>query len=97
MEQLLRSLQSMEVVPLQTDSNWTEVMKQLSEYLNRLVSTDFHRLLSILYRIDISESKLQTALKAAADTETAGETIACLIVERQKQKIRFRNQYQKIK
>ena len=67
-------------------------MEELAQIINQLIEKDFPKLVQILYRIDISEKKLKQKL-ADADAESAGKTIALLIVERQKQKELFKKQY----
>ena len=66
-------------------------MKDLSEAINYLVENDFPRLVQILYRMDINESRLKDMLAEHADKD-AGSTIAALIVEREGQKKLSRNQ-----
>ncbi len=67
-----------------------EVLKQtLSAHINQLIQSDFEKLVSLLYRIDISEPKLKHLLKENKG-EDAGNTIAELIIERQLQKIESR-------
>jgi len=67
-----------------------ELKKLLSEMINQLVSNDFSRLVSILYRLDISERKLKELLKTATD-KSAGDIIAEMIIDRQIERIRTRN------
>ena len=66
----------------------------LAERINELVNTDFQKLISILYRMDVSESKLKQLLKDNQGTN-AGIIIAELMIERQTEKIRSRQQYSK--
>lgn len=70
-----------------------DLEKKLADYLNDLVAKDFNRLISILYRIDISQEKAVTALAENSDKESAGETMARLIINRQKEKLHFRESY----
>ena len=64
----------------------------LQERINYLIIHDFHRLASILYRVDISESKLRKLLHDNSD-QAAGNIISELIIERQLQKIKSREQF----
>jgi len=59
----------------------------LVKKLNELILTDFQRLVSILYRLDVSEPKLKKLLKENKEQD-AGEIIAELIIERQVQKMK---------
>ena len=72
--------------------NRSELLKSLSGQINHLIQADFHRLISILYRLDISESKLKQTLEESTDSD-AGELIATLVVERQLQKLRTRHSF----
>jgi len=63
----------------------------LAEKINYLVVHDFSSLVNILYRIDVSEQKLKILLRENKD-ENAGKIIAALVIERQLEKIRSRQQ-----
>lgn len=75
------------------DQSYDDLKKELANYLNHLVATDFNKLISILYRIDIAQEKAMTALAENAKKETAGETLAQLIIERQLEKVITRRKY----
>jgi len=64
----------------------------LAEKINELITHDFQKLVSILYRMDVSEMKLKQLLKENAGTD-AGSIIADLMIERQEQKIKSRQQF----
>lgn len=66
----------------------------LSSHINNLVKNDFEKLVAYLYRIDVNEEKLIKILKQYPD-EDAGNIIASLILERQEQKIKTREQFSK--
>lgn len=68
---------------------------KLANYLNDLIVNDFNKLIGILYRIDISQEKAVAALAESVDKETGGETLARLIIDRQKEKIYYRKLYSK--
>jgi len=61
-------------------------------YINHLVDTDFEKLIYLLYRIDVSESKIKNLLESKANIN-AGELIAHAIIERQMEKIDTRRKY----
>lgn len=63
----------------------------LAERINYLIIHDFSLLIHILYRIDVSEQKIKILLKENADAN-AGRVLAVLVIERQLQKIRSRQQ-----
>ena len=66
----------------------------LAERINELINTDFEKLVSILYRMDVSEIKLKQLLKDNPGAD-AGTIIADLMIERQAEKIKSREQYSK--
>jgi len=71
-----------------------ELRENLSNHISFLIENNFGKLVSFLYRIDVNESKLKTLLHENADTN-AGVIIAELIIERQLQKIKAREQFRK--
>ena len=71
-----------------------DFMKDLSEAINYLIENDFSRLVQILYRMDINESRLKKMLAEHTDND-AGSTIAELIVERERQKKLSRQQFKR--
>ena len=66
----------------------------LAEKINELINKDFQKLVSILYRMDVSESKLKQLLADNTGTD-AGLIIADLMIERQEEKIKARQQFNK--
>lgn len=68
--------------------------RALADKINDLVNTQFQKLVSILYRMDVSEPKLKQLLSDNPGTD-AGLIIAELMIERQKEKIRSRQQFSK--
>jgi hypothetical protein len=77
-------------IPVTSDD--TELHALLAEHINHLVQKDFQRLINLLYRLDISETRLRTLLEQATDHD-AGDIIASLIIERQLQKIKSRREF----
>jgi len=74
------------------DNDAATFRQRLAEYVNRLITGDFNKLIYILYRLDISEKKLKQLLVGQQQTD-AGLLIANMIIERQLQKIQSRKQY----
>ena len=66
--------------------------KAIAERINYLITNDFSLLISILYRLDISEKKLKQLLQQTSNS-TAGDIIAALIIERQLEKIKSRKAF----
>ena len=64
----------------------------LADRINTMITGDFNRLVSLLYRIDVNEAKLKKLLRENPGVD-AGLLIARLILERQWQKIETRRKY----
>lgn len=62
-----------------------ELRENLSEIVNHLLLHDFNRLVSILYRVDVSEQKLKSLLQQNPDTDAA-VLITELLIQRQNEK-----------
>ena len=80
---------------LQLDSGGDAMKKirnLLIDKLDFLIEHDFEKLLSILYRIDVSERKVKEALATKTDHKPS-ELLADLIIERQMEKAKTRVQY----
>lgn len=77
------------------DQSYDDLKIELANYLNYLMATDFNKLVAILYRIDIAQEKAMAALAENAQKETAGQTLARLIIHRQLEKIETRRKYRK--
>lgn len=66
--------------------------EQLTHLINELINDDFNALVQLLYRIDVSETKLKNLLNQQKDID-ASSIIADLIIERQLQKIATKKQF----
>ena len=75
-----------------TSYSFDHLLENLSVFINHLITNDFNLLISLLYRLDISEEKLQTLLKQNQQ-EQAGKLIAQLIIERQLKVIKTRKTF----
>lgn len=69
-----------------------ELKKQLAAYLNELLLHDFHSLVQLLYRVDVSEKKLKTVLQESPN-EDAGNLLAELVIQRQLEKLVTKNRF----
>jgi len=67
-------------------------MEMLALRINELIANDFSRLIEILYRMDVDESKIRKVLKEHP-LEDPGRIIGELIVERQVEKIKSRQNF----
>jgi hypothetical protein len=84
-------ISTMELPPVTCNSK-EELRTLLAARINDLIIHQFDKLVSLLYRIDISEYKLKQLLASNPSTD-AGVVIANLIIERQVQKIKSREQF----
>ena len=73
-----------------------DTLEEFREYLTgkvaHLLDSNYDELINTLYRIDVNESKL-SELFSGKNRENIPEVLATLIIERQLQKIRFRQKY----
>ena len=72
--------------------SYEELQSRLVLYINDLIKNDFEKLVTYLYRVDVNEQKLKLLLQQFPE-EDAGKIIAALIIERQQQKIKTREQF----
>ena len=89
--ELILSLNKDLAVDLPGNISYDELRDQLAGHINHLIKNDFDKLIAYLYRIDVSEQKLKLMLQQFPQ-EDAGNIIASLIIERQEQKIKLREQ-----
>jgi hypothetical protein len=82
--------QSLEI-DLPENISFDLLKERLSSHINFLIQSDFQKLVSILYRVDVSESKLKHLLKENKGFDAAN-IITDLIIERKLQKIKSRQE-----
>jgi hypothetical protein len=78
-------------IELKKDLSADQLADILSEHINDLIDRNFNKLVNLLYRIDVNESKLRQMLNE--NSNDAGRVIAGLIIERQLQKIASRESF----
>ncbi len=71
-----------------------EMRQRLAAEINELILHDFQKLVGILYRVDVNERKLKYLLQENVG-EDAAVIIADLIIERQLQKLKSRQEYRR--
>jgi len=81
---------SLEIDLISKTSN-DEIRSALTDRINYLITNDFNKLVAILYRIDISEQQLKGKLENRA--QDAGAIITEMIIERQIQKLKTKQQF----
>ena len=89
---IIQEISTITSLELSPNTSFFEMELKLAAYVNDLIKHDFEKLIFILYRVDVFESKLKDLLKQNAD-EDAGRMIAQLIIERQIEKIKSRQQF----
>jgi hypothetical protein len=90
-EQLQREITQSISADLLPETSLAVFKEKLSAYINQLINDDFEKLVHILYRLDVSEQKLRSAL--AISSSDAGMIIAQMIIDRQSEKIKTREHY----
>ena len=79
-------------IELKKDLSADQLTDILAEHINDLIDRNFNKLVNLLYRIDVNESKLRQLLDENSSYD-AGRIIAGLVIERQLQKIKSREQF----
>ena len=69
-----------------------ELHRMLTTHINTLLNSGLEKLINLLYRLDINESKIRESLSDNVGQDAA-PLIANLIIERQEEKIKSRQQY----
>jgi putative ubiquitin-RnfH superfamily antitoxin RatB of RatAB toxin-antitoxin module len=90
--QLVQNINNDMAIALPETVSLQQLRLKLSVHINDLIKNNFETLLALLYRIDVSEKKLKDVL-SNNPTLDAGDIIADLIIERQQQKITFKQQF----
>ena len=91
---LLAVITNLQIDDHNQEKSGTEQFELLADFIDDLIRNDFNRLLSILYRIDISEEKLKRKLVENKDTKVrSAEIIARLLIDREEEKIISRAKY----
>lgn len=78
---------SLEGSSLPVAADLTLIKEFLIQRISELMSRDYERFLNSLYRIDVSESKVQKILHSK-DKTTVTEKLADLIIERQMMRLK---------
>lgn len=69
-----------------------ELRQKLILLINELINKDFHSLIQLLYRIDVSEKKIRTFLDEDKERDSA-TILADLIIERKLEKAESRQRF----
>ena len=90
--ELIQSISKDLAIELPEKITCEELLEKLAAHINQLINHNFQQLIYILYRVDINEAKLKQLLKENHG-EDAGKIIARLIIARQLQKVKTRNEF----
>ncbi len=93
--ELIRLINKELAIEIVEQRSYSEIHAELATYINDLIKNNFEKLVAYLYRIDVNEQKLKSLLQQNPD-EDAGNIIATLIIERQEQKIKTREQFSRL-
>ena len=77
-----------------TPGRENDARKMVVEKINHLIVHDFEKLVYVLYRIDVSEAKIDQLLRQFPQTDAA-EMIADLMIEREAEKMKSREKFRK--
>ncbi len=91
-DELIHTLNKELSVELPEKITYSDIHAKLAIHFNHLIKNDFDNLIAYLYRIDVSEQKLKILLQQFPEEDT-GNIIAALVMERQQQKIKTREQF----
>ncbi len=70
-----------------------DLKRALRSKIDSLLQDDMHALVQLMYRLDINESKFHNAMSAQNSDERVN-ALTDLIIERELQRVEFRNKYQ---
>ena len=90
-QQLIESINNELALDLPGNIALAQLKEQLAAYINHLIKNDFEKLVFYLYRIDVNEQKMKAMLQAPH--ENSGELIAQLIIDRQLEKQKTKQQF----
>ncbi len=75
-----------------TYNAYEELFDQIEPHINKLISTNRSKFMSVLYRIDLSDLQVKKAVEQNA-SESFSEIITDLIIKRELQKVVIRKHY----
>ena len=80
-------------VSIEKNISFGEQFEVLVAYVDFLIQTDFNKLISILYRVDVSEENLKVALQENNNTPIS-RVIATMLLKRELEKRKWRTLYE---
>ncbi len=92
-EKVLRQIEKdFQQLDLSLDIDSPEIINLMQYHIEQLLHNDYARLMNLLYRIDLSESKMK-ALKKYDPSMPERDVITFLIIQREMQKVMFREMF----
>ncbi|HSH65049.1 MAG TPA: hypothetical protein VLB84_04435 [Bacteroidia bacterium] len=73
---------------------YDELFEQILPHLDKLITSNQHKFMGILYRIDVNEEQIKKAV-SENQSESLLEIITDLVIKRELQKVVIRKQYSK--
>jgi hypothetical protein len=89
---IVRDLELQKEEDILTEDNQDEILKRLTEIINRMLAKDYHRLVNAMYRLDINEKLFREAISGMHSPNVASR-LAELVLNREKEKIEMRKKY----
>ncbi len=74
------------------ENAYNELLYQISPAIAHLIESDYKKLLNLLYRIDVNESKISSIVNDST-VGSLSEAIAELVIKRELQKVVIRRHY----
>jgi len=91
-EELIKEINNSMAIAASPGISLDDLQQLVTVHVNSLIQNDFQKLITVLYRVDVSEFKLKQLLQENRG-EDAGKIIGGMIIERQIQKIKTRQQF----
>ena len=92
-DDLIQSVNNELALDLPNNISLAQLKEQLAAHINHLINHDFEKLVYYLYRIDVNEKKMKALLQSPH--ENSGELIAQLIIDRQLEKQKTKEEFRK--
>ena len=90
--ELVREINNTMAIEAAPGISMDDLQQLVADHVNNLIQHNFQKLINVLYRVDVSEVKLKQLLQENPGLD-AGKIIGGLIIERQIQKIKSRQQF----
>ena len=92
-DDLIQSVNNELALDLPNNISLAQLKEQLAAHINHLINHDFEKLVYYLYRIDVNEKKMKALLQSPH--ENSGALIAQLIIDRQLEKQKTKEEFRK--